>query len=72
MKMSKHHEYEISEHPEVQWALDLLRPDPNHDPGILKRYMSEIICVSLSVASVSAGNVILRMPFYAGKCIIIK
>jgi len=70
--MSKHHEYEISEHPEVQWALDLLKPDPNYDSGVLKRYISEIVCISLSVTSVSFGNVLLRMPFYSGKCIIIK
>ncbi|XP_012541228.1 uncharacterized protein LOC105839456 [Monomorium pharaonis] len=63
--MSKHHSHEISEHPEIQWALDLLKPDPNHEPNVLSKYSAEIICVTSGFAIPSLANAYIGKPFYA-------
>jgi hypothetical protein len=44
-------EYEISKCHEVQGALNFLKPNSNHNPGVLKNYISEIICIGLRVVS---------------------
>lgn len=66
--MSKHHSHEISDHPEVQWALELLKPDPNHESAFLSKYSPEIILVSLGFAVPSLTNFYNKKPFYAGEC----
>jgi len=65
--MSKHHTHEISEHPEVQWALELLKPDPNYKASILQEYAIEIVCVGSGFATACFKNFISRKPYYAGK-----
>ena len=70
-KMSKHHSHEISEHPEIQWALDLLKPDPNHEPNVLSKYSAEIICVTSGFAIPSLANAYIGKPFYASECLLI-
>ncbi|XP_011883016.1 PREDICTED: NADH dehydrogenase [ubiquinone] 1 subunit C2 [Vollenhovia emeryi] len=64
--MSKHHTHEMSEHPEVQWALELLKPDPNNDPGVMSKYAPEAVCVSSGFAIPSLSNMFNNRPFYAG------
>ncbi|GAB1868616.1 NADH dehydrogenase [ubiquinone] 1 subunit C2 [Camponotus japonicus] len=64
--MSKHHTHEISEHPEVQWALELLKPDPNYKASILQEYAIEIVCVGSGFATACFKNFISRKPYYAG------
>ncbi|EZA58886.1 hypothetical protein DMN91_010522 [Ooceraea biroi] len=64
--MSKHHEREISEHPEVQWALELLKPDPTYYAGPLKNYAAEMGCIGLGSAAVAASNHMLNLPLNAG------
>lgn len=64
--MSKHHSHEISEHPEVQWALELLKPDPAYEPSILSKYSPEIVCTGSGFAIPSLANVLNNKPFYAG------
>ena len=54
--MSKHHSHEISEHPEVQWALELLKPDPTYELSVLQRYASEILCVGSGFGIVALKN----------------
>lgn len=66
--MSKHHSHEISEHPEVQWALELLKPDPAYEPSILSKYSPEIVCTGSGFAIPSLANVLNNKPFYAGEC----
>ncbi|XP_077255126.1 NADH dehydrogenase (ubiquinone) B14.5 B subunit [Temnothorax americanus] len=63
--MSKHHSHEISEHPEVQWALDLLKPDPTYDPGVTK-YTAEVVCMGFAFSVPSLNNFLNSRPFYAG------
>ncbi|XP_018314231.1 NADH dehydrogenase [ubiquinone] 1 subunit C2 [Mycetomoellerius zeteki] len=64
--MSKHHSHELSEHPEVQWALDLLKPDPNYEPSVLSKYSTEIVLMSIGFAMPSTSNIYNKKPFYAG------
>lgn len=64
--MSKHHTHEISEHPEVQWALELLKPDPTYEPNILSKYSTELVFVIGGFALPSFMNVYNIKPFYAG------
>ncbi|XP_024890418.1 uncharacterized protein LOC112466529 [Temnothorax curvispinosus] len=65
--MSKHHSHEISEHPEVQWALDLLKPDPTYDPGVTQ-YTAEVVCMGFGFSVPSLNNYLNSRPFYAGEC----
>lgn len=65
--MSKHHSHEISEHPEVQWALELLKPDPNYEPSILSKYSAEILLVGSGLAIACVTNVFGRRPYYASE-----
>lgn len=65
--MSKHHTHEISEHPEVQWALDLLKPDPNYKLSVVQEYTTEAACMGSGFATACLRNAFLRRPFYAGK-----
>lgn len=66
--MSKHHSHEISDHPEVQWALELLKPDPNYEPSIASKYASEVIFMGSAFAIPSLTNFFNKKPFYAGEC----
>lgn len=65
--MTNYFEQQIKDHPEVAWALELLKPDPNYDPGVMKTYISETICIGLGLFCVSASNFLIRKPLYAGK-----
>lgn len=64
----KHHSHEISDHPEIQWALELLKPDPNYEPSIMTKYSTEVIFVGIGFAIPSCKNMFNKKPFYAGKC----
>ncbi|XP_011175694.2 NADH dehydrogenase [ubiquinone] 1 subunit C2 [Solenopsis invicta] len=64
--MSKHHSHEISEHPEIQWALELLKPDPNYQPSVLSKYSAEFICITSGFAIPTLTNLYNTKPFYAG------
>ncbi|XP_012060533.1 PREDICTED: NADH dehydrogenase [ubiquinone] 1 subunit C2 [Atta cephalotes] len=64
--MSKHHSHELSEHPEVQWALDLLKPDPTYEPSVLSKYSTEIVLMLSGFAMPSFSNIYNSKPFYAG------
>jgi len=64
--MSKHHSHEISDHPEVQWALELLKPDPNYEPSVMTKYAAEVVCVGGAFAVPCITNVVYKKPFYAG------
>lgn len=68
-RMSRHHEHEISEHPEIQWALDLLKPDASHEPFVLQKYASEIVCMGSGLAIALMTNWFNRRPLHAGKCL---
>ena len=70
--MSKHHSHELSEHPEVQWALDLLKPDPTYEHSVLSKYSTEIVLMLGGFAMPTFSNVYNNKPFYAGKCISIS
>ncbi|KYN02696.1 hypothetical protein ALC62_06496 [Cyphomyrmex costatus] len=63
--MNKHHSHELSEHPEVQWALELLKPDPTYEPSFLSKYSPEIIFILGGFAYPSLANVLSSKPFYA-------
>lgn len=65
--MSKHHTHEISEHPEVQWALELLKPDPTYELSVTQKYAGEVICMGSGFAIVCLANWFRRRPFYAGE-----
>jgi len=67
--MNKHHSHELSEHPEVQWALDLLKPDPTYEPSVLSKYSTEIVLMLSGFAMPSFSNIYNSKPFYAGECI---
>ncbi|XP_012232911.1 uncharacterized protein ND-B14.5B [Linepithema humile] len=64
--MSRHHEHEISEHPEIQWALDLLKPDPSYEPFLLQKYASEIVCIGSCLAGVCLHRWFNRRPVFSG------
>ncbi|XP_011064841.1 PREDICTED: NADH dehydrogenase [ubiquinone] 1 subunit C2 [Acromyrmex echinatior] len=64
--MSKHHSHELSEHPEVQWALDLLKPDPTYEHSVLSKYSTEIVLMLGGFAMPTFSNVYNNKPFYAG------
>ncbi|XP_018352052.1 PREDICTED: NADH dehydrogenase [ubiquinone] 1 subunit C2 [Trachymyrmex septentrionalis] len=64
--MSKHHSHELSEHPEVQWALNLLKPDPMYEPSVLSKYSTEIMLMLSGFAMPSLSNVYNSKPFYTG------
>jgi len=64
--MSKHHSHEISEHPEVQWALELLKPDPTFEPSIMSKYAAETVCMGSGFAIPCLKNWFNRKPFHAG------
>lgn len=69
--MSRHHEHEISDHPEIQWALDLLKPDPSQEPFVLQKYASEIICMGSGLATVCFQRWWNRRPILSGKYLFI-
>ncbi|KAL0125187.1 hypothetical protein PUN28_004373 [Cardiocondyla obscurior] len=64
--MSKHHSHEISDHPEVQWALDLLKPDPNYQPSVFTKYAAEVVCVGMGLLIPTAMNMYTQRPLRAG------
>jgi len=67
--MSKHHSHELSEHPEVQWALDLLKPDPTYQPSVMSKYATEAVFVLGGFALPSFANIYANKPFYASECL---
>lgn len=62
-------EPEYSENTDIQWALDLLKPDPNHELSILQKYASEVVCMGSGFAIACLRNNLNRRPIFAGKCI---
>ncbi|XP_029678089.1 uncharacterized protein LOC115244535 [Formica exsecta] len=64
--MSKHHTHEISEHPEVQWALELLKPDPAYELSVMQKYCGEVICMGSGFSIACLTNWFNRRPYYAG------
>ncbi|XP_072745514.1 NADH dehydrogenase [ubiquinone] 1 subunit C2 [Anoplolepis gracilipes] len=64
--MSKHHTHEISDHPEVQWALDLLKPDPTYELSLPQKYATEVICMGTGFSTVCLKNWFNKRPYYAG------
>jgi len=71
VEMSRHHEHEISEHPEIQWALDLLKPDPNYEPSISQKYGWDIVGVTVGLSTAYCKNLLLKRPIHSGKCFLI-
>lgn len=65
--MSKHHTHEISEHPEVQWALELLKPDPTYELSVMQKYCGEVICIGSGFSIACLTNWFNRRPYYAGE-----
>lgn len=65
--MSKHHSHEISDHPEVQWALELLKPDPNYELSVMQKYAGEVVCMGSGFAIACLQNWFNRKPYYASE-----
>lgn len=63
--MNNHHSHEIEDHPEVKWALELLKPDPDHRLSVLQEYSPEIVCVGSGLATQCLYNWLQRKPYYA-------
>ncbi|XP_029159751.1 NADH dehydrogenase [ubiquinone] 1 subunit C2 [Nylanderia fulva] len=64
--MSQHHSHEIEDHPEVKWALELLKPDPNYKLSVMQEYAPEVVCVGSGFTTQCLYNYFQRRPFYAG------
>ncbi|XP_032671637.1 uncharacterized protein LOC116844340 [Odontomachus brunneus] len=62
--MSEQRQY--SENPDIQWALNLLKPDPNYESSILQKYTSEILCIGCAFAAGCIRNVAISRPIFAG------
>lgn len=57
----------MSDNPEIKWALDLLKPDPNYELGFLQKYITEIGCMGTAASFACVRNWLNRRPFYSGK-----
>lgn len=58
-----------SENSDIQWALDLLKPDPTYEPSVLQKYASEGIFMGGGFVTACLKNVYNQRPSLAGKCI---
>ncbi|KAL6258335.1 hypothetical protein P5V15_010421 [Pogonomyrmex californicus] len=63
--MSKHHSHEISDHPEVQWALELLKPDPDYESSVAAKYGPDVACMTMGFSIPCLANHLSRRPFYS-------
>lgn len=57
----------MSDNPGIQWALELLAPDPNIKPTIVEKYTPDIIGIIFGSSVVSLKNWFARRPLSAGE-----
>ncbi|XP_011148119.1 NADH dehydrogenase [ubiquinone] 1 subunit C2 [Harpegnathos saltator] len=57
---------QYSEDPNIQWALELLKPDPTYQPSIMQKYSAEFWSMSAGFTMASLRNCYYRRPFFAG------
>ncbi|XP_014477241.1 PREDICTED: NADH dehydrogenase [ubiquinone] 1 subunit C2 [Dinoponera quadriceps] len=56
-----------SENPDIEWALDLLRPESDtYEPNILRKYTGEFVFVGAGAGLGCFRNYVNRRPLYAG------
>lgn len=53
--------------PDIQWAIDLLTPDPNYEPNFISKWYHYIIIPPMAVGGVTYVNWFQRRPWYSGK-----
>ncbi|XP_058792351.1 NADH dehydrogenase [ubiquinone] 1 subunit C2 [Phymastichus coffea] len=51
---------------DIQWALDILTPDPNYEPNFFSKWFHWIVIPGTVVSGVAYVNYFQRRPIYAG------
>lgn len=62
-------EQQYTDEIDIQWALDLLKPDPNYKLSFMQTYVAEGLFVGSGFAIGCLKNYVNKRPFLAGKCI---
>lgn len=56
----------MSNNPDIQWALDILTPDPDYKPSIWEKYGMLVGMPLTFFGGACLRNSVLKRPFYAG------